>query len=33
MKEDLGGKEGIVFVEATIVKDKEELDPIIQCLD
>lgn len=33
MKEDLGGEEGIVFIEATIVKDKEELDPIVQCLD
>lgn len=33
VEEDFCGEEGIVFVEITIVKDKKELDPIIQSLD
>jgi hypothetical protein len=33
MKENLGGEEGIVFIEVPIVKDKEEFDPIIQGLN
>jgi len=33
VEEDFCGEEGIVFVKVAIVKDKKELDPIIQSLD
>lgn len=33
MKEDLRGKEGVVFIEVAIVKHKQELDAVIQSLN